>query len=349
MNGVGLKRRRSTRLAAQMKCEPSTSGTSPAAKKKQKVEFLSMNDHCIDEICEWLPLNTLASLGMTCKRLNQITSSYFRRKHPTKSLLMMKYNGEVNLYPDQLYVQCFSETFRNIVIHGNDLKVFQYAVAKFKKSQLKKVCICAANLTMAHIECISGILEHAEIVEFIRCTFSGSLNEILKHCSNMKHLAIKSVTECQDHGRHNAWLLENHPKLKHLHWGQQGTIPIELATFFTNNPNVDSLCGDERFSLFMKQHKIKINELIMKVSYSHSFFENGELDELCEENVVESLYLMGSFRHLDFVSNREVTIHNKIKGICSPYAKSKTILEHFKQLKFIKCDVSSYNQASEYF
>lgn len=304
---------------------------------------MDLVDDCIDEICEWLPLKSLAALGMVCKRLNQVANGYFRRKHPTKNLLMMNYKGEVNLYPDQLYVQCFSENFQNIVIHGSDLIVYNYAACKFKGTKLKRISIYAANLSELHIKCISGIIQHAEIVEFIRCTFAGSLHEILQQCSNMKHLALKSITECTENGRPNQWLLEKYPTLKHLHWAVAGALPPELCDFFKQNPNVDSFYGDGRILPFIRTHKIQLNELVLKLTNSiEKTFE--QLSELSAQNAIQSLYLLCGYCSF---WNDQLPVLNEIKGIRGTGVSSTIIINLFPLVKLISTDITSLKQATE--
>lgn len=337
------ERRRSARLATQMKNKPSPPKS--RVRRKAKTEFLALNDDCIDAICEWLPLKSLAALGNTSKRLNQVASTYFRRKHPVKNLLMMNYNGEVNMYPKKLYVQCFSDNFRNIVLHGNDLNVFKYAATKFNGIKLKRVSINAAHMTNAHTKCIRGILEHAEIVEFVRCTFAGGLNETLKHCSNMKHLAIKSITECIKYGRSNEWLLDEYPTLKHLHWSIPGPLPPELAVFFTQNPNVDSFCGDTRILSFMLEHNVRINELILKMAPT---FEEvfSQLAKVVEQNAVQTINVMGDLRYLDRIRDAEF-VFKRINGIYQTLLDHTNILNLLPHMRLVNTWITSKNQATE--
>lgn len=340
----GDQRRRSTRLAVKMKSEPPPpAGTKVQRQKKTKL--LDMNDYCIDEICEWLPLDALAALGTTCKRMNHVASSYFRRKYPAKYLLLMNYKGKLNLYPDQLYVKCFSDHFRSIMIHGDDMNVFRYVAKTFKATQLKRVSICAANLTNAHTKCIRGVIEHAEIVELIRCSFAGSLNDFLTHCSNMKHLALKSITECTKYGTQNQWLLNKYQTLNHLHWGMQGPLSIKLVDFFKNNPNVNSFYADERILPFMNSHNIKINQLILKISTEEVEQTFIALKELCDQNAVQSLYLMGDLRRLNF-SNNQIPKLKELQGIYKSGLTTETISLSFSHLKLINMEITSFKQAT---
>lgn len=336
-------KRRSSRLAAIMK------RTSPANKpvEKKKTRFLALNDDCMDEICEWLPLNTLAAFGMTCKRLNQVASNYFRRRHPANYVLLGTSNGKVQLYPNEPYVQCFSEQFRNMVIYGADKNVFKHAAITFKEIPLRRVGFFAADdLTEAHANCIDIIIKNAEIIEFTRCSSAGGLYEILKHCSNMRHLVLKSFTECKTHGHLNEWLLQKYPTLKHLHWGLLGTLPTELACFFRNNPNVTSFYGTEEILPFIHHHNITLSTLVLKISSTVSAATEtifNELKVLCDRNTIQSLFLVGDLKSV----NNNLPKLNKLNGICAKQMTTTTILESFSHVKLISAEITAFSQAQK--
>lgn len=66
------KTQRSLRRSVKVKYEPL-----PAASMvKSMTEFFDLNDYCIDEICEWLPLSSLASLGMALVKITKIIDKF---------------------------------------------------------------------------------------------------------------------------------------------------------------------------------------------------------------------------------------------------------------------------------
>ncbi|XP_055302450.1 uncharacterized protein LOC129568498 [Sitodiplosis mosellana] len=336
--------RRSSRLATKMKNTPPSMPLAKKRKKKLKTDFLSLNNDTLDEICEWLPLKSLAAFGMTCKRINQVASNYFRRKHPANYVLLSSSNGKVQLHPKEQYVQCFSEQFHNIVFHGAEKNVLQYAATTFKKIPLRRIGFFAADyLTEAHAKCIDGIIKKADIIEFTRCSSTGGLYEILKHCSNMKHLALKSFTECKTHGHKHEWMLQQYPTLKHLHWDLCGKLPVELINFFKNNPNVDSFYGTQAILPFIRDHNIMLKTLVVKVSADSTETVFDQLRDLCDQNAVQSLFLMGDLKQV----NSNLPMLNKLTGIYAIDMTTATILQSFSHIKLINTTITALTQATQ--
>lgn len=337
---------RSPRQSHCRRCLKTKAEPAPIRAKKQTnslKEFMELNDYCIDEICEWLPLSSLASLGMACSRLNQVASSYFRRKHPANYVTISLFNGNIRLSPDQPYVHCFSDQFQSITIYGVDLSLFHYAANKFKEKPIKKLCFFAADLlTEEHAQIIADILKNAEVIEFIRCSTIGSLYEILKYCSNMKTLVLKSLTECKHYGEANEWLLQKHSKLKDFQWNlSHAMIPSEFCAFFQQNPNVSSFYANEHLLPFFRKNHIQLKTLIIKLKsyYIHSNkFE--DLRRMSIEQAFQTLYLIGD------IDETYPTLNN-IEGIFSERIKVMALGKIFPRLKILKADIQSMQQAKD--
>lgn len=338
-------RRCQSRRSLKMKAEPPPILSNEPL--NSLTEFMSLNDYCIDEICEWLPLSSLASLGLTCSRLNQVASSYFRRKHPANYVtISLSIDGNIRLSPDQPYVHCFSDQFQSITIYGVDLSLFHFAASKFKEKRIKKFSFFAADLlTEEHARIIADILKNAEVIEFIRCSTIGSLYEILKYCSNMKTLVLKSLTECKHYGKANEWLLQKHTKLKHLQWNLSPTmIPTEFRAFFQQNPNVGSFYANEHLLPFFRMNQIQLKTLILKLKTYYIFSNKfDDLRRMCNEQAFQTLYLIGDLGNVD---QTYPTLTN-VEGICSGRIKVIPIAEIFPRLKFLKAEIRSMQQAKD--
>lgn len=338
-------RRCQSRRSLKMKAEPPPILSNEPL--NSLTEFMSLNDYCIDEICEWLPLSSLASLGLTCSRLNQVASSYFRRKHPANYVtISLSIDGNIRLSPDQPYVHCFSDQFQSITIYGVDLSLFHFAASKFKEKRIKKFSFFAADLlTEEHARIIADILKNAEVIEFIRCSTIGSLYEILKYCSNMKTLVLKSLTECKHYGKANEWLLQKHTKLKHLQWNLSPTmIPTEFRAFFQQNPNVGSFYANEHLLPFFRMNQIQLKTLILKLKTYYIFSNKfDDLRRMFNEQAFQTLYLIGDLGNVD---QTYPTLTN-VEGICSGRIKVIPIAEIFPRLKFLKAEIRSMQQAKD--
>lgn len=333
---ITTPKRRSLRLAMKVK----------RGYARSKTKFLTLNDDCLDAICEWLPLRSLTALGSTCKRLNKVAENYFRLTHPASCVLLSSMNGKVNVWPNERYVQCFTDQFRNILIKGTDLNLLKYAATTFTKIPLKTFSFSDADcLTEAHITCVDGIIKNAEIIELTSCSSTGGLHEILKHCSSIKQLVLKSFTECKKYGHKYDWLLQQYPTLEHLHWGMYGTLPAQLATFFRDNPNVKSFYGTEDVLPFIIDHKIVLNTLILKVSAYVISPELifGQLKDLCDRNAIESLFLLGELDGLnDYLPKLSI-----LNGICTKQMTTFTTLCSLSHLKLINIRITTLVEAKQ--
>lgn len=307
---------------------------------KSTVEFSELNDYCIDAICEWLPLKSLAALGSTCSRMNQVCSSYFRRKHPAKHVVISLSNGEIVLSPDQEYVKWFTSQFKNLTIYGSDPSLFEFAAAKFRKKPIKKVSLFAADgLHEDHAKCIGEILQIVEMVEFIRCSSAGGLRDLLNYCSNMKHLVLKSFTECKNHGHKNQWLLQTYPMLEHLHWGQSGAIPNELSRFFQLNPTIKSVYATEPMLPFIRTNNIQLKRLILKVGSDVRQELFNQLRVLDERKAFETLCVIceSSVDHIE--------LHRMDNVVGMSGRLNDRIISVFPHLKVIHTSISSLKYA----
>ncbi|XP_031639911.1 uncharacterized protein LOC116351894 [Contarinia nasturtii] len=229
-----------------------------AADDGPKTELLALNENCLEEVLEWLPLSDLVCLSTTCKRLQGVVSRYFSRKYPTKRMTVkMDARQRIEFWPREKYIQRFREYFQNIGIRGRQPALFRH-VGTICNKTLKKIRILEATaLTEMHGRCIEELLKNVEIVEFEECSFAADFyDSFLKYCSNLKQLVLKSFKECTHSGIKNKWLLQKYPHMKHLNWSFDEPPPDELITFFHRNPNVRSF-GAARFPL-------EVTSLIMK-------------------------------------------------------------------------------------
>lgn len=307
--------RRSLRLAAKVK---HTTLPSKIIKngKKHVTKFCTLNDYCIDEICEWLPLRSLAALGMTCTRLNRVTNSYFRRKHPANHVLMSSSNGAITLHPKRAYVECFSGNFRNIMIYGDNINVYEYTANKFKEIELfQRIGIFGApNLTVMHVKCIDGIVKNAKVIELNRCSLTGPLYNTLERCSNMKFLVLKSIIECTHHGTQNDWLLQTYPQLEYLYWNQldqqTALIPAQIKALFERNPNIKNLVASESILPFLQDNNLKLDKLILKVISGQNLeLICNQLRQLIDKKLIKTVYMMGKLNAWNVCAILKIRTH----------------------------------------
>lgn len=251
--------------------------------------------------------------------------------------------------PDQPYVHCFCEQFQTILLYGSSLELFRFVAAKFKEKPLKKILFFAADhLTIEHVNCMADILSRVGKVEFIGCTLVASLSDFLNKCSNMKYLALKSITECPNANQSSfQWLLQSYPKLQHLHWDPLRFIPPELSTIFMQNSNLKSIYATELFLPFAQQHSIRLNVLVLKLITSDQDTRIEVFEQLHQmstvDKTIKSLYL------LDF---HQVLPHlfrslGNVEGISTACTNVFDIFRMFPNLKLIQVGIRSLWQAKQ--
>lgn len=340
---------RSLRKARAPKSKPKSIPKEPP-KRKIATKFLALNDYCIDEICEWLPLDSLAALSMTSKRLQHICSGYFRRRHKANYVTLSSTNdGKIHLSPDQSYVRCFEQQFRSIVIYGIEMHLYDFIANTFKEKPVKKVNFYATkSLTEGHMQRIADILTSVEVIEFIRCTTVGSLYDLLKYCSNMKCLVLKSIDECTTQGQKHKWLLQKYLRLEHLHWEPQG-IPTIFREFFTRNPTVKSVCGTDQMLAFIQANRIKLDVYVLKVTYRMTVDFFIRLRMVCSSQSIQSIFLMGDIvQNIDNVPINLVPVLHNVEGISSKAIEPRTIATFFPRLKWIQSEIKSGTHAKRF-
>lgn len=279
-----------------------------------KTEIISLNNDCLDEVLEWLPLSDLVYLSMTCKRMETVVGSYFGRKYPTKRMtIKMDQRQQIEFWPREIYVQRFREYFQNIAIRGRQPAIFRHVGTICNKAP-KKIRILEANaLTEIHGKCIEELLKNVEIVEFEECSFAADFyDSFLKYCPNLKQLVLKSFAECTHSGTKNRWVLQKYPHLEHLNWTFDESPPEELKTFFHRNPNVQSFAASkfplEITALIMKAG-IRLEELCLDIGFG------GDLNLKQLFQNIEILHKQGQFKKFHMIPTTSMFVAAKVPSL----------------------------------
>lgn len=118
----------------------------------------------------------------------------------------------MRLFGHQEYVKwCFSEQLKNIMIYDLNSSKFEFTVTTFREKVLKIVSFFGVDVSSEnHPKTIDEIVKVAQMVEFSCSSSPGDVHQALQYCTNMKHLVLKTFTECKTHSHDNPWLFQKH-------------------------------------------------------------------------------------------------------------------------------------------
>lgn len=286
-----------------MKNNESTSNEDNDQSDQQQNAFLSVVIQCIDQIFDYLALNELAALNLTCKQLQLLTADYFQRKYPMKYIKVGQLFDikEIRYRCHDQLMQQFTRDVRSLVVLPTK-ECLAFLKAQHNKN-LVSISFYDGEISDASTDAIAELVKNVEIVEFQYGLFHGEFyDDALKFCSCIKQLIIKyGFSECEETGIENQWLLKKYPTLEHFHWSA-GPLPEHLDTFFKLNPQIHSFNGSIYTVLttvqFLIQTNISIDELHLELIMGLYGEENegiaalrSHLNTLYERKQIKSLML----------------------------------------------------------
>lgn len=252
--------------------------------------LLTLNDHCILKIFEYLELSQLCVVTKTCKKLQELVKIFFRQTYQNKIMCEVRISvtsyGEVFLLPEDAYVTHFLKFMQNLTICGEFVKR-PLDVVKFIRNE------CNENLSNISFERIkfhkllggllNAWLSTVDGLEFYSCE---NLHEVLRYCSNLKYLKIDQYSK----DKSNLWMDRRYPGLLHLQYDI--TLPIrKLIKFLIKNPNVKSLMlklDNNRPSfnqaLMHELGRIYLEELFVTIDFQIDLeFMKEEIQTICNQ------------------------------------------------------------------
>lgn len=236
----------------------------------QRSPIFKLNNHCFDELFDYLLLQDLHSLGQTCKMLQQMTGEFFKRNYSAAKFNCLS-NGIYLLDTDAIPIlsidKCiqipgFIQLITWIAIENNvylrsELRKKHFTVHPFKSKSIlnrikyfkshvdelksiKKLTLTNIILCRETVNSILKILPNIEVLELRYCTVDLDFyDDLLKYCKNVRRIQSTQVK----FKKKFKWLLQQYEKLEHLEIcvGDDFADRIdELCTFFQRNPNIRS-------------------------------------------------------------------------------------------------------------
>lgn len=302
---------------------------------------MSLDDDCIDQILEWLPLEDLCSCSWTCKRLQVVCENHFRRKYPHKHSVRINIisDGRLQISPSENYVKYFQNFVKNLEIVGTDNEhhnkiLAQSSVISFVKRK------CDHNLhkisIRGSIDPVPLFKEIEDVIRNVKCVTIGRLHE-------------------EDADKIDAILQQNYHQLTHLHLDLESADnlnPGKLQNFFQQNDNIQLVAWNfqtgslsQTFCIGTLNYGLNLHRLLLPINaewikYFDLIF--SQVNVLCDRKQFKSLELKVSDEAganvLKTHSNRLANWKQFTKIIVSDIKLSE-VIPTLRPLVYLKCVV----------
>lgn len=296
--------------------------------------IFKLNLDCFENILALLSLSDLHAVSQTCKRLQQVTGTFFQQNYRTLDI-WIEYNSFRYSY---LQLDNFSSFIENICI-DNSIENFQFA-GNVRDSSMKKIYFSVVSINQSKIDCIKQILDNVEAIMLSECTIEDDLYEIcLKFCPKLKRLSVVFYE-----GFQNQWLSQTYSSLEYLKLAGEVTFGFhDVKRFFENNPNCKSFWIDARY-LMENRHSLSKSGLKwcdLTVSMATTYADNMNHYLV----LFEELYACGIYQRLHLFLNGKEWNQQFFKQLASVPFLINLCLEYFEDFnieslnKLIKLEI----------
>lgn len=225
----------------------------------------------VDDILDWLDIDSLCAFSMTCKSFQRTAKSYFNQKYPS---LAIDIDDEDESKP--LHFRCFGDVVQHLQLSGASLDDFTFAAARVNRN-LREFSFNRTNedkkedhIGKEYIDSIKNVLENVKTVCATNCIFEkGGVEYLLMNCKRIDGFgfaARKNTTY--------RFQFQNVPTLK----------TFDVA--FEAKANVIELLQ------LLQQKRVQLDELVLSFLSEHS----GIMNEVF--NLLNTMYENGVFKKL---------------------------------------------------
>lgn len=270
-------------------------------------KLLSLVDDCFFSVFDRLTLHDLCAVAQTCKRLQQVSSEYFLRRHKSKILIIenVSASGDLETGPNEEYVDIFATSCRNVTLgRKNASKAGVKRLTNFfKVNKMEPIKTLRLDGWKKGLTVDQGLMMANMLTEVESFTLSNSnvdLNDcILQHLPNLNRLTLSMKQIICQWMQSHQWLKTPYPKLQYFAWHTDNELPIDyVRVFFQINPGIRFFSLQSRSQATLQQlikHNIRVNELFytMSSSFTMSLFALpdpsvfADLQKLCSQQGIE--------------------------------------------------------------
>lgn len=306
--------------------------------------FLDLNDNCILEVFDYLPLNDVCSLSETCRRMHALGSGHFMLKYKSKVLVFVDwlYRNLITFpFPFQeKYRKCFAKSMRSVTLlkHFSTIAAMQKLNKCYEREEGSEAASSIeairfvdwnVDVSKALLTPISTILENVESLTFEQTAINADLDGCLfDFMPNLKQLTVLTFTNNNPRSKKilldSIWKQQPCPTLEYFAWHKapKHQFPVidvfpatEMGRFLEMNPGIKfvSLRLDSKEQLkSLMATDIQVNELFFTITCQN-------YDE-CESEIAEILNDLKVFcekqKSIKMINDEQrIRLHLQIDGL----------------------------------
>lgn len=298
------------------------------------LEFLDLNDDCIESIFGCCSLAALCSLSLTCTRIFMLGNSHFNRKYTKHRMEISDELAGPTVLGSENYIKCFGSNVRNIRIsskykRSNCMRLFRFlrdnCCNNLKELEFDSVCL--SNRTEKYGVLIKSQLNTVTTVSFINCSGYDIYNSFLKYCNQLKHLIVKEETFTSE--LNCTWMVQAYSHLESLVFHNPSSlgrsfVPPEMLLFIQLNSQIKNIAISNMVILLhivQSQLNMNLDYLVLRIENDNPIDDTVRiLKDLCESGrlrrvkldfefsmvfepfMVETLNSFGTFQQFDGLS-----------------------------------------------
>lgn len=216
----------------------------------------------LDEIFDYLPLETLMELGATCKKMDKITGDYFRQTFKSR---VRGENGNIYTESVRVKLNSFIAYVRRVFLGDGKLQVF---ARPNRSPSPKEIEFFEGKLTS--IENVTRCLPKVESLKFIYSELDTDVHDtFLSRCGNLKRLAVRDTNSNGSPrrffvGTSDEWLTKKYSSLEYFEVNSKRKVD-QVIKFLEKNPSIATFATTYEFFMAnldaISTSKIRLNTL----------------------------------------------------------------------------------------
>lgn len=303
---------------------------------KQKSPIFTLDVDCFGALFEYLTLEELCSIGLTCKYLQHVAGEYFAEFFPFTNVNFNR-RGDQFMSDSLICRTNFAPYARYVAFDRGDIDFYRI-VADVKYRYMRHVEFGESrDFTEEHYSCIKkmNILSKVTAMD-VRASPAKFrdrlLSRILGSCTKLRNLNLTYTYKEQmvANSTGTSWINQRCPTLERLEFMEEELSDDELKRFLRANPQIKVLSGPGNPTLLkiIEEMDIKLDELEYKVGG-----EDGPVEEATCQKLME-MNQKGHFKRL------------RIWFAC--YEDYDEDMRHIRDLKGVNCITSAKVECIDY-